>query len=101
MKILVAVDGSKPSQKAVKLLIDHAGWYRSRPRVELVAVHLPVPGVGHLPRAQLAKYYAEEGAAMLAAARRSPPPAFPARRTCWSGRSPRPSSITRARRAAT
>ena len=70
MKILVAVDGSKPSQKAVRLVIDHANWYRSRPRVELVAVHLPVPKVGPTPRSQVQRYYAEEGEAMLAAARR-------------------------------
>ena len=70
MKILVAVDGSKPSLKAVQLLIDHADWYRSRPEVELVAVHLPLPTVRHLNKAQVDKYYAEEGEAMLAAARK-------------------------------
>ena len=70
MKILIAVDGSKPSLKVVQLLIDHADWYRAKPEVELVAVHLPVPRVGPLPRAQVEKYYSEEGAAMLAAARK-------------------------------
>jgi nucleotide-binding universal stress UspA family protein len=74
MKILVAVDGSKPSLKAVQLLIDHSDWYRSRPQVELVTVHLPVP---QLPRmgaavgkAQIEKYYREEGEAMLAGAKK-------------------------------
>jgi nucleotide-binding universal stress UspA family protein len=70
MKILVAVDGSKPSLKAVQLLIDHADWYRSRPEVELVAVHLPVPKVAHLNKAQVEKYYSDEGEAMLAAAKK-------------------------------
>ena len=70
MKILVAVDGSKPSLKAVQLLIDHADWYRSPPQVELVTVHLPVPTVRHLNKAQVEKYYAEEGEAMLAAAKK-------------------------------
>ena len=70
MKILVAVDGSKPSLKAVQLLIDHAGWYRSRPEVELVTIHLPVPTVRHLNKAQVEKYYAEEGEAMLAPAKK-------------------------------
>jgi len=70
MKILVAVDGSKPSLKAVQLLIDHADWYRSRPGVELVAVHLPVPRVAHLNRAQVERYYSEEGEAMLAASKK-------------------------------
>ena len=74
MRILVAVDGSKGSLKAVQSVIEHADWYRRAPEVHLVAVHLPVP---QLPRmglavgkAQIQRYYEEEGAAMLAAARR-------------------------------
>jgi nucleotide-binding universal stress UspA family protein len=70
MKILVAVDGSKPSLKAVQLLIEHCDWYRERPEVELVTVHLPVPKVARLPKGQLEEYYAEEGAGRLAAARK-------------------------------
>jgi len=70
MKILIAVDGSKPSLKAVQLLVDHSDWYRAKPEVELVTVHLPVPKVGPVPKAQLNKYYSEEGNAMLAPARR-------------------------------
>jgi len=74
MKILVAVDGSKPSLKAVRLLIEHSDWYRRPPDVELVTVHLPVP---RLPRmgfavgkGQIERYYREEGEAMLAAAKK-------------------------------
>ena len=70
MRILVAVDGSKSALKAVQLLIDHADWYSSRPEIELIAVHLPVPKVGHTNKAQLERYYNEEGEGMLAAARR-------------------------------
>lgn len=70
MKILVAVDGSKPSLKAVQLLIHHCDWYREFPQVELVTVHLPVPRVAKLPKGQLERYYIEEGQAMLAAAKR-------------------------------
>lgn len=70
MKILVAVDGSKPSLKAVQLLVDHADWYREKPAVELLTVHLPVPRVGHLNKAQLERYYSEEGQAMLAPAKK-------------------------------
>lgn len=70
MRILVAVDGSKPSLKAVQLLIDHCDWYRSRPEVELVTVHLPVPRVARLNKGQVDRYYAEEGEAMLAAAKK-------------------------------
>ncbi|MDH4095841.1 MAG: universal stress protein [Betaproteobacteria bacterium] len=74
MKILVAVDGSKGSLDAVQCLVDHADWYRETPEVHLVTVHLPVP---QLPRmglavgkAQIRKYYEEEGEERLAAAKR-------------------------------
>lgn len=70
MKILVAVDGSKPSLKAVQTLIDHSDWYRSKPEVELVTVHLPVPKVARMPKGQLDRYYAEEGEAQLAPAKK-------------------------------
>jgi len=70
MKILVAVDGSKPSLKVVQLLVEHCDWYRERPDVELVTVHLPVPRVAPIPKSQLDRYYAEEGQGMLAAAKK-------------------------------
>jgi nucleotide-binding universal stress UspA family protein len=74
MKILVAVDGSKPSLKAVQLLVDHCDWYRSPPEIELVTVHLPVPKLPRMGIAvgkdQIEKYYHEEGEANLASARK-------------------------------
>jgi nucleotide-binding universal stress UspA family protein len=70
MRILIAVDGSKPSLKAVQLLIDHCDWYRESPQVELITVHLPVPHVARLPKAQLERYYVEEGQKMLAPAKK-------------------------------
>ena len=70
MRILIAVDGSKPSLKAVQTLIEHAERYNRRPEVELLAVHLPVPRVGHTNKAQLERYYQEEGEGMLAAAKK-------------------------------
>jgi nucleotide-binding universal stress UspA family protein len=74
MKILLAVDGSKPSLDAVDCLIEHAGWYRAKPQVELVTVHLPVPKLPRMGMAvgkeQIAKYYQEEGEANLAAAKK-------------------------------
>lgn len=70
MKILLAVDGSKYSLDAADCLIEHADWYREKPTVELLTVHLPVP---RLPRMnlvvgknQIERYYREEGEAMLA-----------------------------------
>ena len=74
MKILLAVDGSKPSLDAVQSLVDHADWYREKPQVELVTVHLPVPklpGMGAaVGKRQLEQYYQEEGGTLLAAAKR-------------------------------
>ncbi len=74
MKILIAVDGSKNSLHAVQCLIDHADWYRAKPEVELLTVHLPVPKLPRMGMAvgksQLQKYYEEEGANQLAPAKR-------------------------------
>ena len=70
MKILLAVDGSKPSLDAVDLLIQHAGQYRAKPEVELVTIHLPVPRMRAVGKDQLAQYYEEEGQANLAAAKK-------------------------------
>jgi nucleotide-binding universal stress UspA family protein len=73
MRILLAVDGSKCSLDAVQALVEHLGWYREKPQVELVTVHLPVPklpGMGAaVGKNQLQKYYQEEGEKQLAAAR--------------------------------
>ncbi len=74
MKILLAVDGSKPSMDAVQCLIDHADWYREPPHVELVTVHLPVPKLPNMGAAvgkgQIQRYYEEEGQGRLAAAKK-------------------------------
>jgi len=74
MKILLAVDGSKPSLDAVDLLIKHARQFSARPEIELVTVHLPVPKLPRMGMAvgkeQLARYYQEEGEANLAAAKK-------------------------------
>lgn len=72
MKILLAVDGSEHALATVKLLIDHASWYREKPRVELLTVHRPVPklpGMGAaVGKSQLEAYYREEGEQALAKA---------------------------------
>ena len=74
MKILIAVDGSKNALRAVDCLIDHAGWYRGKPQVELVTVHLPVPKLPRMGlavgKSQIDKYYQDEGEARLAAAKK-------------------------------
>ena len=54
-------------------MIDHAGWYREKPSVELVTVHLPVPtlhGMSALiSRQHYERYYRAEGDERLAGAR--------------------------------
>lgn len=74
MRILVCVDGSKPSLDAVQCLIDHADWYREPPRVELVTVHLPVPKLPNMGvavgKGQIERYYEEEGQGRLATAKK-------------------------------
>jgi len=74
MKILLAVDGSKPALDAVDLLVKHAGLLRAKPQIDLVTVHLPVPKLPRMGMAvgkeQIARYYQEEGESNLAAARK-------------------------------
>ncbi|HYR34392.1 MAG TPA: universal stress protein [Burkholderiales bacterium] len=74
MKILLGVDGSAHSLDAVKCLVDHADWYREKPQVELVTVHRPVPrlpGMGAaVGKAQIERYYQEEGEQALAEAKK-------------------------------
>jgi nucleotide-binding universal stress UspA family protein len=50
MKILLAVDGSKSSLKAVDHLVEHASWFREAPAIELLTVHLPVPKLPNITR---------------------------------------------------
>ncbi len=74
MKILLAVDGSKPSTSAVRYVVEHANLLADKPKIELLTVHLPVPKLPRMGvaigKAQLAKYYQDEGEACLAGAKR-------------------------------
>jgi nucleotide-binding universal stress UspA family protein len=75
MKILLAVDGSRPSLAAARLLVEHADWFREKPAVELVTVHLAVPrlprmGAAGVSKAQIEKYYRDEGGQNLAEAKK-------------------------------
>ena len=74
MKVLVAVDGSKCALSAVRGLIRQVVWYRTKPRVDLVNVQLPVPRVRGMSivvsRKQIERYYRDEGAAALSKARK-------------------------------
>lgn len=72
MNILLAVDGSEVSLRAVDSLARHVQWFRESPTIHLLHVHLPIP-IG-FPLHQLGhdavdRYYREEGEAILAPAR--------------------------------
>jgi nucleotide-binding universal stress UspA family protein len=72
MKILLAVDGSPYSVRAVETLRSHFQWFRDAPTLHLLHVHAEVPS----PRARavvgseiLEAYYREESEAALAVAK--------------------------------
>jgi len=72
MRILLAVDGSEISLRAVRSLIDHVKWFADKPELHLLTVHAPIPvglATQHIGHAALERYYHEEGEAMLASAR--------------------------------
>lgn len=74
MKILVPVDGSKCSNRAVDHLIKKLGWFKGGAEIHLLNVQHQIPYgrrvtsvVGH---DRIAKYHQEEGLAALKSARR-------------------------------
>ncbi|MFA7269442.1 MAG: universal stress protein [Sterolibacterium sp.] len=72
MKILLAVDGSDISLRAVRSLIDHVQWFADKPEVLLLTVHLPIPSglaTHYVSHAALQSYYRESGDIALAPAR--------------------------------
>jgi len=70
LKVLLPVDGSESSVHATEALIKMLAWYKERPVIDLVAVHLPVPRLPNMNRVvsdeAIERYYAEESDAMLA-----------------------------------
>jgi nucleotide-binding universal stress UspA family protein len=73
MNILLCVDGSACSDRAVESLITHVGWFREPPQIHLLHVHPPIPVGGvqqHVGHDTVQAYYREEGEAQLAGARR-------------------------------
>ena len=73
MKILLPVDGSDCSLRAVDHLIAHSAWFRDVPEVHLLHVHLPIP-IGrvqaHVGKETLHDYYLEESQAQLLTAQK-------------------------------
>lgn len=68
MKILVPVDGSDNSMRALRHVLDKRGWYREPPEIHLLNVQLPVAS-GAVKRFisadELRDFYDSEGQAML------------------------------------
>ena len=73
-KVLLPVDGSACSVRATRKLLDTLAWYKGRPRIDLLAVHLPVPRLRGMSavvsKEMLERYYAEECEEMLAPSRK-------------------------------
>lgn len=71
LKVLIPVDGSACSDRAVVSFIGHMALFREAPEIHLLHVHPPIP-VGrvqqHLGHETLAAYYREESDALLASA---------------------------------
>lgn len=69
MKILLAVDGSKNAIDATVSLVNHTNWFRDKPVVRMITVHLPVPKIGGMgaviSHEMIERYYREEGGKML------------------------------------
>jgi len=73
MKILLPVDGSECSLRAVDQLVTHVSWFREVPEIHLLHVHAPIP-IGrvqaHVGKETLHAYYLEEGQEHLVAAQK-------------------------------
>lgn len=75
LKILHPVDGSESATRATRQLIKTLDWYRERPRIDLLTVHLPVPRFPNMGvvvgEDTIERYYAEECAKMLARSKKA------------------------------
>lgn len=74
MKIIVAVDGSSYSEKAVRYVATHLDWFQGNPELVLLHVHHPIPGGVAVNRARaiagdavVDEHYREESKAQMAA----------------------------------
>jgi nucleotide-binding universal stress UspA family protein len=74
LKVLLPVDGSKSATRAAKKLVETLAWYKGRPQIDLLAVHLPVPRFANMgvvvSNQMIERYYAEECRNMLKPSRK-------------------------------
>ena len=68
MKILLPVDGSECSMRAVDHLLTHISWFREMPEIHVLHVQPPIP-IGrvqaHIGKDTLHDYYREESQTLL------------------------------------
>ena len=73
LKVLLPVDGSESSARATAELIKTLDWYKERPTIDLVTVHLPVPRFPNMNMVvsdeALERYYTDECGNMLKASK--------------------------------
>jgi nucleotide-binding universal stress UspA family protein len=71
MNILLAVDGSPYTAKAVRYITAHLNWFHGNPELHLLHVKAPIP-LGHaraaVGREAVEAYYKDEATAVLAPA---------------------------------
>lgn len=68
MKVLLPVDGSACSARAVDFVIQSAGGYREPVEVDLLTVHMPIPyqnAIAAIGKDKVNRYYEEEGVETL------------------------------------
>jgi nucleotide-binding universal stress UspA family protein len=71
MKILIAVDGSAYTKKAVEHVVRHLDWFRGKPELHLLHVKLPIPpgrSRAFLSGDAINSYYREDSEEALAPA---------------------------------
>ena len=71
MKLLLAVDGSASSARAVAQVVALAAELRAAPEIHLLHVHPEIPDARvrqHVPQGDLERYYRDESLPQLAAA---------------------------------
>ena len=68
MKIILPVDGSECSMRAVDHLLTHISWFREMPEIHVLHVQPPIP-IGrvqaHIGKDTLHDYYREESQTLL------------------------------------
>lgn len=71
MKIMIAVDGSSYTAKAIKHVVTHLDWFQGEPELHLLHVKLPIPpgrARAFLGGDAINNYYREDSEAALASA---------------------------------